>query len=70
MGFLKVTGRREQGDTAQVGKTYPKTPVSERSERIGGFPGPSGHGPATRRSARIHKYCREHCAFLTNFNSL
>ena len=52
VGFLKVTGRREQGDTAQVGKTYPKTPVSERSERIGVFPGPSGHGPQRGHAPR------------------
>ena len=31
-----------------LGKPSPKTPVSERSERIGVFPGPSGHGPDGR----------------------
>ena len=34
--------------TDRLGKPSPKTPVSERSERIGVFPGPSGHGPGRR----------------------
>ena len=36
----------------RLGKPSPKTPVSERSERIGVFPGPSGHGPGTRQARR------------------
>ena len=35
-------------DRQRCGKPSPKPPVSERSERIGVFPGPSGHGPGRR----------------------
>ena len=47
MGFAKPEqgGRQERGIPPRLRKPSPKTPVSERTERIGGFPAPGRAAP-------------------------